>query len=366
MPRPTPRPLPPLNALRAFEAIARHASFSRAAEELHVTPAALSHQIRGLEEQLGIALFHRRTGSIDLTDAGRLIYPGLHAGFESVRDAIGRLDRAREDRFLVISATPGLTAKWLVPRLWRFLAAHPEIDARIAASFGYADFVSDGVDVAIRLSHGVHPELHVEKLFDDSVLPVCSPRLVEEGLRTLEDLGRFTLIHYDIPLSSPSPPLWADWLKVAGAEGVDPTRGLHFNVADHALDAAAAGAGVSLSYKLIASDDVHARRLVIPFGPEIPITERAYHFVCPRGQQTRANVRAFRDWIFAEMAETKTRWQAQESAIARHRWRPAIPTRRRMYPQAPVPDGAYVARQNPVSPGRRSIRTTRGSTWREK
>ncbi len=303
------RPLPPLNALRAFEAIARHLSFSKAADELHVTPAALSHQIKGLEEQLGIALFHRRARSIELTDAGRLLYPGLHAGFESVRDAVGRLDRAREDRILVISATPGLTAKWLVPRLWRFLAAHPDVDTRIAASMDYADFVSDGVDVAIRLGDGRHPELHVEKLFADSVLPVCSPRLVEAGLRRVEDLARFPLIHYDIPLSARAPPLWAEWLKLAGVEGVDATRGLHFNVADHALDAAVAGAGVSLSFKLIASDDVHSGRLVTPFGPELPLAF-AYHFVCAQGQEERPNVRAFRDWLFAEMDETRARWAA--------------------------------------------------------
>ena len=303
------RALPPLNALRAFETIARHLSFSKAADELHVTPAALSHQIKGLEEQLGIALFHRRTRSIELTDAGRLLYPGLHAGFESVRDAVARLDRACEDRILVISATPGLTAKWLVPRLWRFLSAHPDIDARIAASMDFADFVRDGVDVAIRLSDGRHPELHVEKLFADSVLPVCSPRLVEAGLRRVEDLARFPLIHYDIPLSARAPPLWAEWLKLAGVEGVDATRGLHFNVADHALDAAVAGAGVSLAFKLIASDDVHAGRLVMPFGPELPLTA-GYHFVCPKGHEERPNVRAFRDWLFAEIEETRARWAA--------------------------------------------------------
>jgi LysR family glycine cleavage system transcriptional activator len=303
-----PHPFPPLNALRAFEAIARNLSFSKAADELHVTPAALSHQIRGLEGQLGVALFHRRTRRIELTDAGRLIYPGLHAGFESMREAVARLDRSREDRFLVISATPGLTAKWLVPRLWRFLAAHPHVDARISASMGYADFASDGVDVAIRLSNGVHSGLKAEKLFDDSVLPLCSPRLIEEGLRRLDDLARFTLIHYEIPLSAPSPPLWAEWLKVAGATGVDATRGLRLNASDHALDAAVAGAGVALSYKLIATDDVRSGRLVIPFGPELPLTERAYHFVYPRGHETRPNIRAFRDWIFAEMHETQEQW----------------------------------------------------------
>lgn len=302
-------PLPPLNALRAFEVIARHLSFAKAAEELHVTPAALSHQIRALEEQLGLALFHRRTRAIELTEAGRLIYPGLHAGFESVKRAIAQLDRDHAGRILVISATPGLTAKWLMPRLWRFLHAHPEIDARIAASMELADFAADGVDVAIRLSKHLEPGLHVEKLFDDSMLPVCSPRLVEQGLRSPADLARFTLIHYDIAMSMRAPPGWADWLAIAGVDGIDAARGLKVNVADHALDAAVAGAGVSLSFKLIASDDVHSGRLVCPFGPELPLPS-AYHFVCPKGHETRPKVRAFRDWLFKEMEETKAKWAA--------------------------------------------------------
>ena len=299
-------PLPPLNALRAFEGIARHLSFARAADELHVTPAALSHQIRALEEQLGLPLFHRRTRAIELTDAGRLIYPGLHAGFESVRGAMAQLDRSRDSNVLVISATPGLVAKWLMPRLWRFLHAHPDIDARVSASLKIADFAAEGVDVAIRLSKENHPELYAERLFNDSVLPVCSPRLVEQGLRSPADLPRFPLIHYDIPMSMRAPPLWADWFVVAGLQG-DATRGLKVNVADHALDAAVAGAGVSLSFKLIASDDVHSGRLVTPFGPELPLAS-GYNFVCPKGHEKRPNVRAFRDWLFAEMEETKGKW----------------------------------------------------------
>src|SRR5437660_2598886 len=203
--------LPPLNALRAFEAIARHLSFAKAADELHVTPAALSHQIRGLEEQLGLELFRRRARAIELTDAGRLIYPGLHAGFVSVRNAIGQLERARDQNIIVISATPGLVAKWLMPRLWRFLHAHPEIDARVAATMKLADFAADGVDVAIRLSKQVAPDLHAEKLFEDSMLPVCAPRLVEQGLREPADLKRFPLIHYDFATSMQAPPVWADW-----------------------------------------------------------------------------------------------------------------------------------------------------------
>ena len=299
-------PLPPLNALRAFEAIARHLSFAKAADELHVTPAALSHQIRAFEEQLGLPLFHRRTRAIELTDAGRLIYPGLHAGFESVRGAMAQLDRSRDSNVLVISATPGLVAKWLMPRLWRFLHAHPDIDARVSASLKIADFAAEGVDVAIRLSKENHPELYAERLFNDSVLPVCSPRLVEQGLRSPADLPRFPLIHYDIPTSMHAPPLWADWFAVAGLQG-DATRGLKVNVADHALDAAVAGAGVSLSFKLIASDDVHSGRLVTPFGPELPLAS-GYNFVCPKGHEKRPNVRAFRDWLFAEMEETKGKW----------------------------------------------------------
>jgi LysR family glycine cleavage system transcriptional activator len=304
------QPLLPLNALRAFEAIARHMSFARAADELHVTPAALSHQIRGLEEQLGLSLFTRRTRAIELTEAGRTLYPGLHAGFESVRGAVARLDRERDANVLVISATPGFVAKWLMPRLWRFLHEHPDIDARVSATLKLADFSTDGVDVAIRrMNEDAHPHLHGEKLFADSVLPVCSPRLVEAGLKSPADLARFPLIHYDIPTSMTAPPLWADWLAVAGVKGIDATRGLRLNVADHALDAAVSGAGVSLALKLIASDDVHTGRLVTPFGPELPLLS-GYTFVCPKGHETRPNVRAFRDWLFAEMAETKAKWAA--------------------------------------------------------
>jgi len=304
-----PAPLPPLNALRAFEAIARHLSFAKAAEELHVTPAALSHQIRALEDQLGLELFHRRTRAIELTDAGRLIYPGIHAGFESVRNAVGQLERTRDQNIVVISATPGLVAKWLMPRLWRFLRAYPDIDARVSASMKVADFSAEGVDVAIRLSKRLMPDLHAQKLFEDSMLPVCAPRLVEQGLRKPADLARFPLIHYDFATSMHAPPVWADWFPIAGLQGMDITRGLRVNAADHALDAAVSGAGVVLSHKLIASDDVHAGRLVCPFGPELPLTS-AYYFVCPEGHETRPNVRAFRDWLFAEMAETKQKWAA--------------------------------------------------------
>lgn len=297
------RPLPPLNALRAFEATARHLSFSKAAEELHVTPAALSHQIRGLEDLLGLKLFHRRARAIELTEPARLIYPGIRTGFETIREAVDRLDRGQQDRILVVSATPGLTAKWLVPRLYRFLARHPGIEPRITASVAYANFASDGVDVGVRLSSGVHPDLYVEKLSDEWLLPLCSPRLIdgEEPLRAPQDLGRFPLIQVDLPGVVPT---WADWLGMAGVEGIDTTRGLRLNVADHALDAASEGMGVVLAYKVVAARDIALGRLVSPFGPQMPVPGRAYYFVCAKGQEKRAPVKAFRDWVFAEIEET--------------------------------------------------------------
>jgi LysR family glycine cleavage system transcriptional activator len=298
------RPLPPLNALRAFEATARHLSFSKAAEELHVTPAALSHQIRGLEDLLGLKLFHRRTRSIELTEPARLIYPGIRTGFETIREAVDRLDRGgARDRVLVVSSTPGLTAKWLVPRLYKFLARHPDIETRITASIGYANFTTDDIDVGIRLSSGNHPDLYVEKLSDEWLLPLCSPRLLEGArpLRTPQDLKRFALIQVDLPGIVPS---WGDWMQMAGIDGIDSTRGLRLNVADHALDAASEGVGVVLAYKIVASRDIAAGRLVVPFGPEIALPGRSYFFCCAKGEEKRVPVKAFRDWIVEEMEET--------------------------------------------------------------
>jgi LysR family glycine cleavage system transcriptional activator len=307
------RPLPPLNSLRAFEATARHLSFSKAAAELHVTPAALSHQIRGLEELLGLRLFHRRARSIELTEAARLIYPGIRTGFESIRDAVERLDRGKQDRLLVVSSTPGLTAKWLVPRLYKFLALNSEIETRITASVGYANFTTDDIDVGIRLSSGVHPDLYVEKLSDEWLLPLCSPRLLEgeHPLRTPQDLARFSLIQVDLPGIVPT---WADWFRMAGIEGIDSSRGLRLNVADHALDAASEGVGVVLGYKMVGARDMILKRLVVPFGPEIPVPGRSYYLVCAKGQEKRAPIKAFRDWVFAEIAETHTSLQAIAAA----------------------------------------------------
>ena len=193
---------PPLNALRAFEAAARHLSLTKAALELNVTPGALSHQIRGLEDHLGLKLFDRGVRSIALTAAGKALQPGLQAGFLHIRDALASLNRLGDTRVLVISTPPGFTSKWLAPRLYRFSIAYPEIDVRVSSSINNANFTTDGVDAAIRnLPVGAARDeaLEVEKLIDQSLVPVCSPAFVEKhGPFTSPDMLKgVPLIHDD-------------------------------------------------------------------------------------------------------------------------------------------------------------------------
>jgi LysR family glycine cleavage system transcriptional activator len=298
--------MPSLNALRAFEAAARHLSLTRAAAELHVTAGALSHQIRGLEELLGVQLFERRVRAIALTAAGKLLYPGLQTGFARIREAVEGLDRAGRDRVLVISAPPGFTAKWLVPRLYRFTRQNPEIDVRSSSSTSYADFTTDGVDVAVRnLPTGtrVDPGLLAEKLIELSVVPVCSPRLIATHGAPAGPaaLLRLPLIHDDTLAHRPEFPTWSIWFAAAGLPEADVSRGLRFNSTDHALDAAGEGAGVLLAHDLPSYDDLRTGRLVIPVRLALS-TGRAYHFVCPKSRSERPHVQAFRAWVKQELA----------------------------------------------------------------
>jgi LysR family glycine cleavage system transcriptional activator len=297
--------MPSLNALRAFEAAARHLSLTKAAAELHVSPGALSHQIRGLEEMLGVLLFERRVRAIALTQEGKRLYPGLQTGFVQIREAVSGLRQAGQDRVLVLSTPPGLTSKWLAPRLYRFAAAHPDIDARISSSLANADFTTDGVDVAVRHMNVVPQAdrtLMIEKLVELAFVPVCSPRLIERhGLDTPEALARAPLIHDESMLNRAKVPTWEDWFTAAGVEDFNVSRGLRFNSADHALDAAGEGAGVLLSHDLLAYDDLRTGRLVIPVQLSIP-SGRAYHLVCPKTRWQNPRVQAFRNWIRDEVA----------------------------------------------------------------
>jgi LysR family transcriptional regulator, glycine cleavage system transcriptional activator len=311
--------MPPLTALRAFEAAARHLSLTRAATELHVTAGALSHQIRGLEELLGVKLFERRVRAIALTAAGKLLYPGLQTGFARIREAVDGLDRSGRDRVLVISAPPGFTAKWLVPRLYRFTGANPDIDVRSSSSTGYADFTTDGVDVAVRnlpLGTRIDPTLASDKLIELAVVPVCSPRLLATHGPVTEpaDVLRLPLIHDDTLTHLPDYPTWATWFAAAGLGEVDVHRGLHFNTTDHALDAAGEGAGVLLAHDLPSYDDLRTGRLVMPVRLVLP-TGRAYHFVCLKGRSERPHVQAFRAWVKQEIAAVD--WPAVLAAAYR-------------------------------------------------
>jgi LysR family transcriptional regulator, glycine cleavage system transcriptional activator len=297
---------PPLNALRAFEAAARHLSLTKAALELNVTPGALSHQIRGLEDNLGVKLFDRGVRSIALTAAGKALRPGLQAGFLHIRDALASVKTLGDTRVIVVSTPPGFTSKWLAPRLYRFSIAYPEIDVRVSSSMNNANFTTDGVDVAIRNLpvDGAHDEaLEVEKLLDQTLMPVCSPAFVEKhGPFTSPDMLRgVPLIHDDSFSSRAAMPNWADWFAAAGVKDADVSRGLRFNSADHALDATVQGAGVLLAHDALAYDDLRTGRLVAPFDLTLP-SGRCYCFICAKRRRESANVRAFRVWLKQEAA----------------------------------------------------------------
>ena len=298
--------MPPLSALRAFEAAARHLSLTRAAAELHVTPGALSHQIRGLEDLLGVKLFERKVRAIALTAAGRQLYPGLQTGFGHIRDAVASLDAAHAENILVVSTSPGLTSKWLAPRLYRFSNDFADVDVRISSSLNNANFETDGVDIAVR-NMGSDPApdsaLEIEKLAEISFVAVCSPRLIEKhgAVKNAEALARLPLIYDESFSPRVKTPNWGEWFDAAGVTGVDLRRGLHFNSADHALDAAGEGAGVLLAHDLLAYDDLRTGRLIIPVKLALP-SGRAFHLVWPKSRRPSVAAEGFRRWIKAELA----------------------------------------------------------------
>ncbi|HYD99400.1 MAG TPA: transcriptional regulator GcvA [Alphaproteobacteria bacterium] len=300
--------LPPLNALRAFEAVARLGSVKDAAEELGVTSAAISHQIRQLEDGLGVALLRRNGRSVALTDAGTRCYPGVREGFDALRRAMEHAagPRRGETAQIAIAAGPAFTAKWLLPRLRRFAAIRPDAEVRLRAGTAFDDFDRDGIDVAIRFGRVDATGLVVERLAEETVAPMCSPALLggDAPLAGAADLRHHALIHDEsLRLVEPSAPDWAQWLGAQGVRGVDAGRGLRFNLADHALDAAAGGAGVLLGRTVLAAGDLQAGRLAVPFGPEMP-TGLFFHLVCRPAALGRPVVAAFRSWILAEFAGT--------------------------------------------------------------
>jgi LysR family glycine cleavage system transcriptional activator len=293
--------LPPLSALRAFEAAARLQSFSKAADELNVTPAAISHQVHALEEDLGVKLFHRLNRAVALTPSARVLLPGLSEAFAGIQASVRRLRAHNDTGMLTVTVSPSFAAKWLVPRLHRFQERHPAIDVRISASDEVVDLSKGDFDLAIRYGTGRYPGLHVETLLQNVVFPACSPRLLQDGppLRTPDDLANHALIHDQAADRDPLAPTWAMWLKAAGVTCVPPASGLSFSAGYLALDAAIAGHGVVLAYSSIAAADLAAGRLVRLFSLSLPDLF-AYYIVTAPGALERAKVKAFRDWLRQE------------------------------------------------------------------
>jgi LysR family glycine cleavage system transcriptional activator len=299
--------LPSLNALRAFETAARHLSLTRAADELHVTPAAVSHQIKALESDLGTQLFRRVGRDLYLTDAAQAALPALRAAFDNLATATRRLREANDGHIITVSAAPSFASSWLLPRLERFREVHPEFDVRLDASARLVDFARDSVDIAVRYGSGDWPGLDVTPLFDDVIFPVCNPALRDgrPPLRTPDDLARHRLLHYEWQTETGTHPDWKMWLMAAGATRVDPNRGPRFTALGMAVQAAVEGHGVALGSHAICQGHLAAGRLVKPFDFEMKL-EFSYFVAVPPGNLGRRPVAAFRDWLLAEASGEPT------------------------------------------------------------
>jgi len=291
--------LPSLNGLRAFEASARHLSFTLAAAELNVTQAAISHQIKRLEEQLNVSLFVRQNRTLTLTKAAQEYLPAVRAAFEDLRAATERLVRPERQKVLTISTIASLAAKWLVPRLIQFHEAHPDIEVRISTTMRSVDFRAEGIDLGIRYGQGHWPGLRADMLMQEDWYPVCSPALLKgnKPLRTPADLADHTLIHVEHYREA-----WPKWLEAAGAPAaIGERRGITFDLVMVALQAAIDGSGVALAGTSFVEIDLAAGRLVAPFDLALPHKEGAFYIVAPLETAEQPAIRIFRDWLLASV-----------------------------------------------------------------
>jgi len=296
-----PKDIPPLNALRAFEAAGRHLSITKAADELCVTVAAVSHQVKTLEDYLEVRLFRRAGNSLFLTDAGQAFLPGLRAGFAELERAMDALREHDSRGPLVLSVAPIFATKWLIPRLDAFRAAHPDIDVRISATLELADFERDGVDAAVRAGRGRYPGLVSHRLFGESVVPMCSPALLrgENALASPKDLRHHVLLHFDWPAQEQVTPDWGTWLRLTDVKGIDASRGPRFTQPDYAMQAASEGAGVVLGWRSLAQADLDSGRLTIPFDLPLQL-DVAFYLVYPEVSAERPKLARFREWLLAQ------------------------------------------------------------------
>jgi len=296
------RRLPPLNALKAFEAAARHESFTRAAEELCVTQGAVSHQVKALEAGLGIKLFNRERQRLIITEAGREYLTVLRDSFDRIAVGTERLIQRQSSGVLTVSTSPDFAAKWLVNRLGRFAEAHPGIDLRISATLHHVDFAREDVDLAVRHGDGSWPGLDVARLSTEQLFAVCSPKLLRGRQRIGKpaDVLKFPLLHLDDRKD------WTRWLEAAGVATAELSHGPVLNRASMVIDAAVDGQGIALARTTLAAWDLINGRLVRPL-PETLRLSKTYWIVCPKATSALPKITTFRDWLLAEAADDAAR-----------------------------------------------------------
>jgi len=301
-----PRRLPPLSSLRAFEVVARHETFRAAAAELHVTAAAVIQQVKALESFVGRKLLRRHTRGYSLTPDGAAGLEALRNGFDQLSAAVDAMTTGGH-RVLTVSAVPSLSAEWLVPRLHQFRERHPDIDVLLHPSVELVDLEHSRVDIGVRYGSGNYPGLISERLFDDEIFPVYSPRMLNgrRPLKTPADLLVHPLIHTEWTPEAGHWPGWADWLRAAGVTGVNVNKGLRFSDGALVIQAAVSGQGVALGSKALALDHLAAGRLIRPFALSL-VTDFAYYIVCAKKRAEEPDLLAFRRWAIAQ-AERESR-----------------------------------------------------------
>ncbi len=298
-----PLSLPPLTSLRAFEAAARSLSFTKAARELHVTPAAISHQIRGLEQFLGVTLFRRTGRKLELTRDGQTAADHFSDAFERIARGVQALRPKARDGELAIGVTPAFGTRWLVPRLPALMAAMPEVRVTLVTGTAPVDFVADEVDVGIRFGQGSGSGVVTDELFRESVAPMASPAFVRKHhLRRPADLGRVRLLHDESMRRAGRPPTWTEWLQVAGCTVPEIECGLFFDDSHLALQAACDGQGVALGRLAYAVNDLAQGRLVLPFRQVLEL-DLHYHLIVPRTRALEPLIARFRHWMQREASE---------------------------------------------------------------
>lgn len=294
-----PKRLPPLNALKAFESAARHLSFTKAADELFVTQAAVSHQIKSLENYLSTKLFHRKNRSLLLTEEGQAYFQDLRDIFTQVQEATDRLLAMGAKGAITVATPPSFASQWLVPKIYQFSAKHNDIDVRIKAVDLDEGFLDDSVDVAVYYGKGNWPGLHATKLLAEYLTPMCSPLLLQRGkaLDSLQDLGQHTLLH-DNTRSA-----WKNWLQAFSVKGVNVNQGPIFSHTMLVLQAAAIGQGIALSDTVLAKPEIDSGRLVCPFAEKIE-SKLSYYLVCRESQADKSKIQVFRDWMLSQVDES--------------------------------------------------------------